>query len=91
MFNVRIKYINQFQRDIEFIARRWKLTGHPTFLIVLREENIVGEYFEQILDLLVGMKNGYVNKTRVRIGRIHQLLNVSERYSRPWGLNAEDF
>lgn len=44
--------------------------------MVLREENIVGEYFEHILDLLVGMKNGYVNKTRVRIGRIHQLLNT---------------
>jgi phosphorylase kinase alpha/beta subunit len=44
--------------------------------MVLREENIVGEYFEQILDLLVAMKNGYVNKTRVRIGRIHQLLNT---------------
>jgi phosphorylase kinase alpha/beta subunit len=44
--------------------------------MVLREENIVGEYFEQVLDLLVGMKNGYVNRTRVRIGRIHQLLNT---------------
>ncbi|KAI6175597.1 Phosphorylase b kinase regulatory subunit [Aphelenchoides bicaudatus] len=59
--------IEDIKRDIEFIACRWKLSGHPTFLMVLREENVVGEYFEQILDLLVGMKNGFVNRTRVRI------------------------
>ncbi|KAI6223548.1 Phosphorylase b kinase regulatory subunit [Aphelenchoides fujianensis] len=68
--------IEDVKRDIEFIASRWKLSGHPTFCIILREENVVGEYFELILDLLVGMKNGFVNRTRVRIGRIHQLLNT---------------
>ncbi|KAI6236314.1 Phosphorylase b kinase regulatory subunit [Aphelenchoides besseyi] len=68
--------IEDVKRDIEFIARRWKLAGHPTFCIILREANVVGEYFQQILDLLVGMKNGFVNRTRVRIGRIHQLLNT---------------
>jgi phosphorylase kinase alpha/beta subunit len=44
--------------------------------MVLREENVVGEYFDNMLDLLVSLKNGYVNGTRVRIGRIHQLLNT---------------
>ncbi|CAD5226819.1 unnamed protein product [Bursaphelenchus xylophilus] len=68
--------IEDVKRDIEFIAKRWKLSGHPTFCMVLREENIVGEYFEKMLDLLVSMKNGFVNGIRVRIGRIHQLLNT---------------
>ncbi|CAD5219602.1 unnamed protein product [Bursaphelenchus okinawaensis] len=68
--------IEDVKLDIEFIAKRWKLSGHPTFCMVLREENIVGEYFEKMLDLLVSMKNGFVNGIRVRIGRIHQLLNT---------------
>jgi hypothetical protein len=44
--------------------------------MVLREENVVGEYFEQILDLLVGMKNGFVN--RQLSGPLHPHLNISE-------------
>ena len=36
---------------------------------------MVGEYFDAMLDLLVSLKNGYLNGIRVRIGRIHQLLN----------------
>ncbi|KAK6029861.1 phosphorylase kinase alpha/beta, partial [Ostertagia ostertagi] len=53
-----------FQRDIEFVARRWKLTGRPTMCLLLREENIVGEYFDHILDLL-SRATGYVNGIRV--------------------------
>uniref|UniRef100_A0AC34QWD7 Phosphorylase b kinase regulatory subunit n=1 Tax=Panagrolaimus sp. JU765 TaxID=591449 RepID=A0AC34QWD7_9BILA len=68
--------IEDVKRDLEFVARRWKLAGRPTFCMVLREENVVGEYFDHILDLLVGLKTGYVNGIRVRIGRIHQLLNA---------------
>lgn len=44
--------------------------------MVLREENVSGEYFDSMLDLLVCLKNGYVNGIRVRIGRVHQLLNT---------------
>uniref|UniRef100_A0AC35G3F3 Phosphorylase b kinase regulatory subunit n=1 Tax=Panagrolaimus sp. PS1159 TaxID=55785 RepID=A0AC35G3F3_9BILA len=68
--------IEDVKRDIEFVARRWKLAGRPTFCMVLREENVVGEYFEHMLDLLVGLKTGFINGIRVRIGRIHQLLNT---------------
>ncbi|VDM67189.1 unnamed protein product [Strongylus vulgaris] len=45
--------------------------------LLLREENIMGEYFDHILDLLVQLKNGHVNGIRVRMGRVHQLLNTS--------------
>uniref|UniRef100_A0A915E5Y7 Phosphorylase b kinase regulatory subunit n=1 Tax=Ditylenchus dipsaci TaxID=166011 RepID=A0A915E5Y7_9BILA len=68
--------IEDIKRDIEFVSRRWKLAGRPTFCMVLREENVVGEYFDNMLDLLVSLKNGFVNGIRVRIGRIHQLLNT---------------
>lgn len=34
-------------------------------------ENIPGEYLDHILDLLVQLKNGYVNGVRVRLGRVH--------------------
>ncbi|CAD6193542.1 unnamed protein product [Caenorhabditis auriculariae] len=67
--------IDDIKRDIEFVAKRWKLAGRPTMCIVLREENVAGEYFDHILDLLVQLKNGHVNGIRVRLGRVHQLLN----------------
>ncbi|CCD73139.1 Phosphorylase b kinase regulatory subunit [Caenorhabditis elegans] len=67
--------IDDIKRDIEFVARRWKLAGRPTMCVVLREENVAGEYFDHILDLLVQLKNGHINGIRVRLGRVHQLLN----------------
>ncbi|CAB3406620.1 unnamed protein product [Caenorhabditis bovis] len=67
--------IDDIKRDIEFVARRWKLAGRPTLCVVLREENVAGEYFDHILDLLVQLKNGHINGVRVRLGRVHQLLN----------------
>ena len=39
--------------------------------LVLREENLAGEYFDHVLNLLVQLKNGYVNGIRVRMGRVH--------------------
>ncbi|VDM53551.1 unnamed protein product [Angiostrongylus costaricensis] len=85
LFEVKDFYVNSdpavliddIKRDIDFVARRWKLAGRPTMCLLLREENIVGEYFDHILDLLVQLKNGHVNSIRVRLGRVHQLLNTS--------------
>ncbi|KAL3119137.1 hypothetical protein niasHT_003920 [Heterodera trifolii] len=68
--------IEDIKGDLEFISRRWKLTGRPTFCMILREENVSGEYFSNMLDLLVSLKNGFVNGVRVRLGRIHQLINT---------------
>ncbi|VDM37266.1 unnamed protein product [Toxocara canis] len=84
LFEVKDFYINadpavlidDIKLDLEFISKRWKLAGRPTFCLVLREENVSGEYFSHMLDLLVSMKNGFVNGVRVRIGRVHQLLNT---------------
>ncbi|KAK6052039.1 phosphorylase kinase alpha/beta, partial [Cooperia oncophora] len=67
LFEVKDFYVNSdpailiddIKRDIEFVAKRWKLTGRPTMCLLLREENIVGEYFEHILDLLVQLKTGH--------------------------------
>lgn len=56
---------------MEFISKRWKLAGRPTYCMILREENVSGEYFRPMLDLLVAMKNGFVNGIRVRVGRVH--------------------
>lgn len=37
----------------------------------MRRGSIPGEYLDHILDLLVQLKNGYVNGVRVRLGRVH--------------------
>ncbi|VDK55544.1 unnamed protein product [Anisakis simplex] len=84
LFEVKDFYINadpsvlisDIKSDLEFISKRWKLAGRPTFCLVLREENVSGEYFSHMLDLLVSMKNGFVEGVRVRIGRVHQLLTT---------------
>ena len=70
---VSLIYLEKYfiQRDIEFVSRRWKLAGRPTMCLVLREENMAGEYFDPVLDLLVQLKNGHVNGVRVRMGRVH--------------------
>ncbi|PAV84588.1 hypothetical protein WR25_10127 [Diploscapter pachys] len=83
LFEVKDFYVNSdpavliddVKHEIEFISRRWKLAGRPTLCLVLREENVLGEYFDHILGLLVQLKNGHVNGVRVRLGRVHQLLN----------------
>ncbi|KAM3726600.1 putative phosphorylase b kinase regulatory subunit beta [Dirofilaria immitis] len=67
--------INEIKLNLEFISRRWKLTGRPTFCMVLRGEIMSGEYFSHMLDLLISLKNGCINGIRVRVGRVHQLLN----------------
>ncbi|OZC10490.1 phosphorylase kinase alpha/beta [Onchocerca flexuosa] len=67
--------INEIKLNLEFISRRWKLTGRPTFCMVLREETMSGEYFSHMLDLLISLKNGCISGIRVRVGRVHQLLN----------------
>ncbi|KAL3981501.1 Glycosyl hydrolases 15 family protein [Acanthocheilonema viteae] len=67
--------INEIKLNLEFISRRWKLTGRPTFCMILRGEIMSGEYFSQMLDLLISLKNGCISGVRVRVGRLHQLLN----------------
>ncbi|MFH4977840.1 hypothetical protein AB6A40_004549 [Gnathostoma spinigerum] len=67
--------IDEIKSDLVFISKRWKLAGRPTFSMLVREENLSGEYFNHMLDLLVALKNGFVSGVRVRIGRVHQLLN----------------
>ena len=60
----------RFQKDLAFVSRRWKLTGRPTYCVVLREENIRGAHFDEMLELLVAMKNGNIDGVRVRVGRV---------------------
>ncbi|VDO12347.1 unnamed protein product [Brugia timori] len=43
--------------------------------MVLRGEIMSGEYFSHMLDLLISLKNGCISGVRVRVGRLHQLLN----------------
>uniref|UniRef100_A0A915PP76 Phosphorylase b kinase regulatory subunit n=1 Tax=Setaria digitata TaxID=48799 RepID=A0A915PP76_9BILA len=68
--------INEIKLSLEFISRRWKLTGRPTFCMVLRGEIMSGEYFSHMLDLLISLKNGCISGVRVRVGRVHKLETI---------------
>lgn len=68
--------INDIKREIDFVAKRWKLAGRPTFCLLLRDDNVLGQFFNNMLNLLVCLKNGHMNGVRVRVGRIHQLINT---------------
>ncbi len=52
------------------MAKRWKLAGRPTFCVLLKEENLIGDHFYKMLELLTSCKNGYVDGVRVRVGRV---------------------
>uniref|UniRef100_A0A915L0M6 Phosphorylase b kinase regulatory subunit n=1 Tax=Romanomermis culicivorax TaxID=13658 RepID=A0A915L0M6_ROMCU len=68
--------IDDIKKDLKFISQRWKLGGRPTFCFLLREDNVSGAYFSQMLDLLVSIKNGNVDGVRVRVGRVQNLLSA---------------
>ncbi|MCP9266171.1 Phosphorylase b kinase regulatory subunit beta [Dirofilaria immitis] len=64
-------WLLKFGIHIEKVEAYW--TSHV--LYGFTREIMSGEYFSHMLDLLISLKNGCINGIRVRVGRVHQLLN----------------
>lgn len=70
-----MKYvIEDVKSDLAFLGKCWKLSGRPTFCMLIREENIRGPNTREFLDLLAEFKGGQVENVRVRLGRLQSLI-----------------
>jgi len=63
--------------DLAFLAKCWKLSGRPTWCMVIRENAIRGHNFTEFLDLLSQFKKGFVGDIRVRLGRLQSFISSS--------------
>ncbi|KAK6186118.1 hypothetical protein SNE40_008216 [Patella caerulea] len=62
------------RNDLEFLSNCWKLSGRPTWCMVIRENSIRGHNFGEFLDLLAQFKKGSVDGVRVRLGRLQSFI-----------------
>ncbi|BFZ13480.1 hypothetical protein BsWGS_16519 [Bradybaena similaris] len=63
------------KNDLAFLAKCWKLSGRPTWCMVIRENAIRGHNFAEFLELLSQFKRGDVDGIRVRLGRLQSFIS----------------
>ncbi|GFN77190.1 phosphorylase b kinase regulatory subunit beta, partial [Plakobranchus ocellatus] len=63
------------KNDLAFLAKCWKLSGRPTWCMVIRENAIRGHNFVEFLELLSQFKRGDVDGIRVRLGRLQTFIS----------------
>ncbi|KAH9489748.1 hypothetical protein Btru_036653 [Bulinus truncatus] len=63
------------KNDLAFLAKCWKLSGRPTWCMVIRENAIRGHNFAEFLELLSQFKKGDVDGIRVRLGRLQSFIS----------------
>ncbi|XP_005099610.1 phosphorylase b kinase regulatory subunit beta isoform X2 [Aplysia californica] len=63
------------KNDLAFLAKCWKLSGRPTWCMVIRENAIRGQNFTEFLELLSQFKKGDVDGIRVRLGRLQSFIS----------------
>ncbi|XP_041375340.1 phosphorylase b kinase regulatory subunit beta-like isoform X2 [Gigantopelta aegis] len=63
------------RNDLAFLSKCWKLSGRPTWCMLIRENAIRGYNFGGFLDLLAQFKKGMVDGVRVKIGRLQSFIS----------------
>lgn len=66
--------LDDLKNDLAFLSKCWKLSGRPTFCMIIRESNVRGPNFEEFLNLLAQFKRGDVDGIRVRLGKLQSLI-----------------
>ncbi|CAH1778896.1 unnamed protein product [Owenia fusiformis] len=67
--------IDDVKNDLAFLAKCWRLSGRPLFVMLIREDNIRGPNVKQLLNLLAQFKMGEVDGVKVRLGRLQELIS----------------
>ncbi|XP_072013114.1 phosphorylase b kinase regulatory subunit beta-like [Amphiura filiformis] len=62
---------------VAFVRKSWKMSGRPTFCILIKEEHFSGSQASEMLDMLVMFKMGDCNGIRVRVDRLQTLISQS--------------
>ncbi|XP_020296477.1 probable phosphorylase b kinase regulatory subunit beta isoform X2 [Pseudomyrmex gracilis] len=69
--------IDDIKTELQFVGKYWRLSGRPTVCLLIREEHMRDPQFKEMLDLFAMLKKGYCDKTKVRIGRLQNLISSS--------------
>lgn len=69
--------IDDIKTELKFVGKYWRLSGRPTVCLLIREEHMRDPQFKEMLDLLAMLKKGYCDGTKVRIGRLQNLISSS--------------
>ncbi|XP_011701114.1 PREDICTED: probable phosphorylase b kinase regulatory subunit beta isoform X2 [Wasmannia auropunctata] len=69
--------IDDIKTELQFVGKYWRLSGRPTVCLLIREEHMRDPQFKKMLDLFAMLKKGYCDKTKVRIGRLQNLISSS--------------
>ncbi|XP_058795642.1 probable phosphorylase b kinase regulatory subunit beta [Phymastichus coffea] len=69
--------IDDIKTELQFVGRYWRLSGRPTVCLLIREEHMRDPQFKEMLDLFAMLKKGYCDGTKVRIGRLQNLISSS--------------
>ncbi|XP_034936041.1 probable phosphorylase b kinase regulatory subunit beta isoform X2 [Chelonus insularis] len=69
--------IDDIKTELKFVGKYWRLSGRPTVCLLIREEHMRDPQFKEMLDLFAMLKKGYCDSTKVRIGRLQNLISSS--------------
>ncbi|XP_011505943.1 PREDICTED: probable phosphorylase b kinase regulatory subunit beta isoform X1 [Ceratosolen solmsi marchali] len=69
--------IDDIKTELQFVGKYWRLSGRPTVCLLIREEHMRDPQFKGMLDLFAMLKKGYCDETKVRIGRLQNLISSS--------------
>ncbi|KAK0088116.1 hypothetical protein PV325_013112 [Microctonus aethiopoides] len=69
--------IDDIKTELQFVGKYWRLSGRPTVCLLIREEHMRDPQFKEMLDLFAMLKKGYCDNTKVRIGRLQNLISSS--------------
>ncbi|XP_073999627.1 probable phosphorylase b kinase regulatory subunit beta isoform X2 [Rhodnius prolixus] len=69
--------IDDIKTELQFVSKYWRLSGRPTVCLLIREEHMRDPQFKEMLDLMAMLKKGYCMGSKVRIGRLQNLISSS--------------
>ena len=68
--------MEDIRSELKFISQRWRLSGRPTFCIIVTENNMRDPQFPSMLTALSEFRTGMVNGVKVNVGRLQNLVNT---------------
>ncbi|KAK2190913.1 hypothetical protein NP493_65g06037 [Ridgeia piscesae] len=67
--------LDDVKTDLAFLSKCWKLSGRPTFCMIIREDNLRGPNARYIFQLLAQFKRGDCDGIKVRLGRLQEFIS----------------
>jgi phosphorylase kinase alpha/beta subunit len=61
--------------ELQFIGKSWRLSGRPTFCVIISEDDMRDPQFHEMLTLLSEFKLGQYGGVKIRLGRLQNLLS----------------